>query len=134
MVRGGTITIDGAGLDLSKTDYAAILARAVAVNAAIWANHLKVVTGANQIIADHGQVTPIAGTGSKPVFALDVAALGGMYAGKIFLVGTEAGLGVRSAGAIGAAAGGLVLRADGRLENIGTIQTDWRCELERLQP
>ena len=58
VVRGGTITIDGAGLDLSKTDYAAILARATAVNAAIWANRLKVVTGANQISTDHEQVTP----------------------------------------------------------------------------
>ncbi|KAI1691233.1 hemagglutination activity domain-containing protein [Ditylenchus destructor] len=35
LVRGGTITIDGAGLDASKTDYAAILARAVQANASI---------------------------------------------------------------------------------------------------
>ncbi len=122
LVRGGTITIDGAGLDASKTDYAAILARAVQANAGIWASELKVVTGANQVSADHSQVTPTAGTGAAPTFALDVAALGGMYANKINLIGTEAGLGVRNAGNIGAGAGGLVVTAAGRLENIGTLE------------
>ncbi|VWX62571.1 hypothetical protein VARIO8X_60343 [Burkholderiales bacterium 8X] len=101
LVRAGTVTVDGAGLDLRTTDYAAILARAVEANAAIHATHLAVVTGANQIGADPAQITPIAGaaTGASPTFALDVSALGGMYANKIFLVGTEAGLGVRNAGA-----------------------------------
>jgi len=130
LVRGGTITIDGAGLDASKTDYAAILARAVQANAGIWASELKVVTGANTVSADHSQVTPTTGTGTAPTFALDVAALGGMYAGKITLIGTEAGLGVRNAGTLQAApgatalagAGQLVVTSAGRLENIGTIQ------------
>ncbi|BEP41579.1 hemagglutinin repeat-containing protein [Variovorax sp. V15] len=122
LVRGGTITIDGAGLDASKTDYAAILARAVQANASIWASELKVVTGANQISADHSQITPTTGTGTTPTFALDVAALGGMYANKIVLIGSEAGLGVRNAGSIGAGAGGLVVTAAGRLENIGTLE------------
>ncbi|RST48860.1 hemagglutinin repeat-containing protein [Variovorax sp. DXTD-1] len=131
LVRGGTITINGAGLDASKTDYAAILARAVEANAGIWASELKVVTGANTVSADHSQITPTAGTGAAPTFALDVAALGGMYAGKIVLIGTEAGLGVRNAGTIQAApgatalagAGQLVVTSAGRLENIGTIQS-----------
>ncbi|MET3382414.1 beta strand repeat-containing protein [Variovorax paradoxus] len=122
LVRGGTVTIDGAGLDASKTDYAAILARAVQVNAGIWASELKVVTGANEISADHSQVTPTSGTGAAPTFALDVAALGGMYANKISLIGTEAGLGVRNAGSIGASAGNLVVTASGRLENTGTLE------------
>ena len=122
LVRGGTVTIDGAGLDASKTDYAAILARAVQANAAIYATDLKVVTGANQINADHTQVTPTTGTGAAPTFALDVAALGGMYAGKIVLVGTEQGLGVRNAGNIGASAGSLIVTASGRLENTGTLE------------
>ncbi|MDR6891045.1 MULTISPECIES: two-partner secretion domain-containing protein, partial [Variovorax] len=122
LVRGGTVTIDGAGLDASKTDYAAILARAVQLNAAIYATDLKVVTGANQISADHTQITPTAGTGATPTFALDAAALGGMYAGKITLIGTEAGLGVRNAGSIGASNGNLVVTAAGRLENTGTLE------------
>ncbi|MBB4224247.1 hemagglutinin repeat-containing protein [Variovorax guangxiensis] len=131
LVRGGTITIDGAGLDASKTDYAAILARAVQANASIWASELKVVTGANQVSADHSQITPTTGTGTAPTFALDVAALGGMYANKIVLIGSEAGLGVRNAGSIGAGAGGLVVTAAGRLENIGTLEGQ-RVELTTL--
>lgn len=122
LVRGGTVTIDGAGLDASKTDYAAILARAVQANASIWASELKVVTGANQISADHTQITPTTGTGAAPTFTLDVAALGGMYAGKITLVGNEAGLGVRNAGNIGASNGNLIVTAAGRLENTGTLE------------
>lgn len=131
LVRGGTITIDGKGLDASKTDYAAILARAVQANAGIWANELKVVTGANRISADHAQVAAASPSGNAPTYALDVAALGGMYAGKIVLVGTEAGLGVRNAGTVQAAstsatqlagAGQLVVTSAGRLENIGTLQ------------
>ncbi|MFZ3119486.1 MAG: filamentous hemagglutinin N-terminal domain-containing protein [Variovorax sp.] len=122
VVRGGTVSIDGAGLDAAKTDYAAILARAVQVNAGLWANELKVVAGANQVSADSSQASPTTGNGAAPSFALDVAALGGMYAGKITLVGTEAGVGVRNAGHIGAGAGGLVVTAAGRLENTGTLE------------
>jgi filamentous hemagglutinin len=122
VVRGGAIAVDGAGLDASKTDYAAILARAVHVNAGIWASDLKVVAGASQVSVDSGQVTPAAGTGAVPTYALDVAALGGMYANKISLIGSEAGLGVRNAGNIGASAGHLVVTASGRLENIGTLE------------
>ncbi|RST52541.1 filamentous hemagglutinin N-terminal domain-containing protein, partial [Variovorax sp. DXTD-1] len=122
VVRGGTVSVNGAGLDLSRTDYAAILARAVQVNAAIHASDLKVVTGANTISADHANVTPTTGTGSTPTFALDVSQLGGMFANHIFLVGTEAGLGVRNAGSIGASNGNLIVTSAGRLENTGTLE------------
>ncbi|WP_143694927.1 two-partner secretion domain-containing protein, partial [Variovorax sp. JS1663] len=122
VVRGGTVSIDGAGLDARSTDYTAILARAVQVNAGLWANELKVVTGANEVSADHEQISPATGTGAPPVFALDVAHLGGMFANKIFLVGTEHGLGVRSAGQLLAGPGELVITAAGRLENKGTIE------------
>jgi filamentous hemagglutinin len=127
-VQGGSITVNGHGLDLSTTDYAAILARAVQVNAGIWANELKVVTGANQIDASSlgANTTPvttaIAGTGAAPSFALDVAQIGGMYAGKIHLIGTEQGLGVRSAGTVGSTGGDLVLQNNGWLMNTGTLQ------------
>jgi filamentous hemagglutinin len=132
LVRSGTVTIEGAGLDASRTDFAAILARAVEVNAGIWATDLKVVTGANQVSTDHGQVMPTTAAGTAPGFALDVSQLGGMYANHIFLVGTEAGLGARNAGSIVASASGapatlagvgqLVVTAAGRLENTGSIQ------------
>jgi filamentous hemagglutinin len=123
-VQGGTITIDGAGLDTSSTDYTAVLARAVQVNAGIWAQELKVVTGANEISADLSTLNanPSAATGSTPTYALDVAQLGGMYAGKIHLVGTESGVGVNLRGVVGATSGDVVIHASGRLHAQGTLQ------------
>ncbi|WP_372660644.1 filamentous hemagglutinin N-terminal domain-containing protein, partial [Hydrogenophaga sp.] len=92
-VQRGTITIHGAGLDASLTDHTGILARAIELNAGVWAQDLKVVGGVNDISADHSAVNAQAATGgaAAPAFALDVSQLGGMYAGKIHLVGTEAG-------------------------------------------
>jgi filamentous hemagglutinin len=124
-VRGGTISIDGAGLDTGTADYTNLLARATQVNAGIWAKDLKVVTGANDINAASSAMPSVtattAGTGTSPSFALDVASIGGMYAGKIFLVGTEAGLGVRNGGVVGASAGDVMLSNDGVLTNSGSI-------------
>lgn len=120
-VTGGSIQILGAGLDTSGADYARVLARAVEVNASVWAQQVKVVTGAHQANADASVVNAIAPeAGAPPAYALDVAALGGMYAGKITLIGTEAGLGVNNAGVL-AAGSELVLRADGQLVNRGVL-------------
>lgn len=121
-VQGGSITVNGAGLDTSTADYTGILARAVQLNAGIWAKELRVTTGANQIDATQTSATPIAGTGPAPTYAIDVAQVGGMYAGKIFLIGTETGLGVRNAGVIAATGGDLVLQPNGWLTNTGTLQ------------
>ena len=134
-VQGGNISINDNGLDLSTTDYSAILARAVQVNAGIWANELKVVTGGNQIDAASlaANTTPvtttIAGTGAVPSFALDVAQIGGMYAGKIHLIGTEQGLGVRSAGTIGSTGGDLALQNNGWLTTTGTLQSNANLQI-----
>ena len=123
-VDGGTIRIQGTGMDASGATHTDLIARAVEINAGVWANTLKISTGANQVNADNTQVAPIVPggvAGSAPSFALDVAQLGGMYAGKITLVGTEAGVGVRNAGQIGASAGDVILTTDGRLQNSGRI-------------
>ena len=121
LVQGGAISITGNGLDASRVDYTDIIARAVQVNAGIWANELTVGAGANKVSADLSQITPIEGGAAAPFFGIDVAALGGMYAGKITLIGTEAGVGVRNAGKIGLSAGEVTITADGRLENTGQI-------------
>lgn len=123
-VQGGTINIEGKGLDGRETDYTDLIARSVQVNAGVWANDLKVTAGRNQVNADNTQATPLAaGDGEKPSVAIDVARLGGMYAGKIMLVGTESGVGVRNAGQIGAMAGEVVISADGKLQNQGAISS-----------
>nr|WP_096845213.1 hemagglutinin repeat-containing protein [Escherichia coli] len=121
-VERGEIQITGKGMDASRTDYTDIIARSVKINAGIWAQDLKVTTGRNNVDIAHGQTEKkAADASSQPQVALDVASLGGMYAGKIRLVGTETGVGVRNAGHIGAQAGAVTLTADGRIENSGSI-------------
>lgn len=117
-VAQGNIVIEGMGLkdsDPSHTDQVDLIARSVQVNAGIWADRLNVVTGANAInYADLG-VQAIQGSGGVPMVALDVAALGGMYANRIKLVGTEAGVGVRSFGKMASA-------GDFQIDSAGKIQ------------
>ena len=121
-VERGEIRVAGKGMDASRTDYTDIIARSVKINAGIWAQDLKVTTGRNNVDIAHGQIEKkAADISSKPQVALDVSSLGGMYAGKIRLVGTETGVGVRNAGHIGAQAGAITLTADGRIENSGSI-------------
>ncbi|MEO8408953.1 MAG: filamentous hemagglutinin N-terminal domain-containing protein, partial [Propionivibrio sp.] len=133
-VEGGTVTVQGAGMDASGTSQTDLIARAVKINAGLWAKDLRVSTGANQVDADNAQATPIAASGKEPApgFAIDVAQLGGMYAGKIKLVGTEAGVGVRNAGQIGASAGDVVLTADGRLVNSGHIESSGQTRVDNV--
>lgn len=123
VVQRGVVTVSGRGLDTSQSDYTAILARAVQVNAGIWANDLRVVTGANRIDVNHAVEAAASADSVRPAFALDVAQLGGMYAGKITLVGTEAGIGTRNAGTVAASVGNVVLHSDGWISNSGYIQS-----------
>ena len=121
-VQGGAIHIFGAGMDASRVDYTDLIARSVQLNAGLWARQLQVTTGANTVSADLSRVQAQAAEGSAPQYALDVAQLGGMYANKILLMGTEHGVGVRNAGNLGAQTGELVVTVDGRLENTGKLQ------------
>ncbi|EEZ2634046.1 filamentous hemagglutinin N-terminal domain-containing protein, partial [Escherichia coli] len=130
-VEGGEIQVTGKGMDASRTDYTDIIARSVKINAGVWAQDLKVTTGRNNVDITHGQTEKkAADASSQPQVALDVSSLGGMYAGKIRLVGTETGVGVRNAGHIGAQAGAVTLTADGRIENSGSISAKTDVHLE----
>ncbi len=122
-VGGGAIDVTGAGLDTSQVDYTDLITRSLRVNAGIWANQLQASLGSNQVAATSGALDPLPASGESPAFALDVGALGGMFANKIYLVGNEHGVGVRNAGTLGAHAGELVVTVDGRLENTGALQS-----------
>ncbi len=111
-VSGGKISIGGEGMDTSRADYTEIIARTVEVNAGIWSKDLTIKAG-----------TTGAAPTDTPTVAIDVAQLGGMYAGKITLVGNGAGVGVRNAGQIGSSAGEVVIGTDGRIENHGQISS-----------
>jgi filamentous hemagglutinin len=119
-VTGGSVTVGSGGLDGSVADRTDIIARAVQVNGQLWAKELNVVTGSNDANFADGGVRANAADASRPSVAIDVAALGGMYAQKIRLVGTEAGVGVVSSGVIAAQAGDLELTSAGEVRLGGT--------------
>jgi filamentous hemagglutinin len=128
-VSGGQVTIQGAGLNANNVDQIDLIARAVQVNAGLWGQNLNVVTGANQVAYADLATQAIAGSGAAPAVAIDVALLGGMYAGKIRLVGTEAGVGVRSLGSLAALAGDLSISSAGYLSLSGNTSSAANIDL-----
>jgi len=115
-VDGGEIAIEGEGLNASNLDQFDLITRSATLNASLYANQLNVITGRNEVRADDLATTAKADDGSsKPQLAIDSSALGGMYAGAIRLVGTEAGVGVRLAGDMAASAGDIQIDANGHL-------------------
>lgn len=120
-VTGGQIAIEGSGLDAAAADQLDLIARSVAVSGGIWARNLNVVAGPNRVAHADLTATPIAGDGPAPVRAIDVALLGGMYAGKIRLLATEAGVGVNNAGTLAAQGGDFTLDAAGHVTLGGAV-------------
>ena len=127
-ITGGDILIEGKGLNGKEAGSLAILSRAVKINAGIWAKDLHITTGANNIDAKTLEASAIEGKGGRPAFALDTAAIGGMYAGRITLVGTEKGLGVNNSGTW-SAEDNLTLDWNGDLKNSGTIYSKGNTDL-----
>ena len=81
----------------------------------------QVVTGKNDISVDAtGKVTNTHKTGESSQVGLDVAAIGGMYANSMYLVGTNEGFGVNNQGVL-SAQNKLTIDSTGKLQNTGTI-------------
>ncbi|WP_327037478.1 DUF637 domain-containing protein [Moraxella canis] len=134
-------------LNLQGTDYAALIAKAVQINDEIYAGRqLDVILGENSVHLQDGDFTQLTAInkqtstssanqttnkeqqGATPILALDISNLGGMYAGKIHLVGTDKGFGVNNQGVITATGRGqqlgvgtLTLDSQGNLVNTGKI-------------
>jgi len=123
-VDQGSVTIEGAGLNASNVDRFEIITRSAKINAELQAQNLTIVAGRNDVNAEHLSATARADDGStKPQLAIDSSALGGMYAGAIKLVGTEAGVGVKLDGKLIASGGDIQLDANGQLSLADTSAT-----------
>lgn len=128
-------------LNLQGTDYAALIAKTAQIHDEIYAgNTLDVILGENQVNLQNNDFTKLNATNKQTNVssasqttnnkeqqgaALDISSLGGMYAGKIHLVGTDKGFGVNNQGAVLATGtgsnGGLTLDAQGNLVNTGVM-------------
>ncbi|WP_193775916.1 MULTISPECIES: hemagglutinin repeat-containing protein [unclassified Pseudovibrio] len=124
VVDQGSVTIGPNGLSAQETDYFDIVARSIEVNGQINAgDYLGLFAGRNTYDPATGNITARTDDGSdKPKFGIDSSALGGMYAGKITLVGTEDGVGVRAPDSIVAASGGFTLDASGKI-SLGSVNS-----------
>ena len=115
-VEGGQIEISGEGLNATNVSQFDLITRSAKINAELHANQLNIITGRNSVDAQTLTATAKADRpDDKPSLAIDSSALGGMYAGAIRLVGTEAGVGVKLAGDMAASAGDIRIDANGRL-------------------
>lgn len=120
-VQQGVITVGEKGLNASKTARTDMLAEAVKLNGKVWAQDAQVVTGKNSIAVDSsGKVTNTSKSGESSQVGLDVAAIGGMYANSMYLVGTNDGFGVNNQGVL-SAQNKLTIESTGKLQNTGTI-------------
>ncbi|WP_025130358.1 DUF637 domain-containing protein, partial [Pseudomonas sp. PH1b] len=118
-VDQGSVAIDGAGLNASNVDQFEIITRSARINAEIQAQHLALIAGANDVDAKTLNATArTANPADAPQLAIDSSALGGMYAGAIKLVGTEAGVGVKLDGKLIASGGDIQLDANGQLRMV----------------
>ncbi|WP_404938142.1 hemagglutinin repeat-containing protein [Pseudomonas sp. JDS08PS003] len=119
-VDSGDISIEGAGLNASNIDQFDLITRSTKLNANLYAKNLNVITGRNDVKADDLSVTAReADASAKPELAIDSAALGGMYAGAIRLVGTEKGVGVNMSGEMAASTGDIQIDANGKVTVAG---------------
>ncbi|MBO9354431.1 filamentous hemagglutinin N-terminal domain-containing protein [Bordetella petrii] len=114
-VATGHLRIEGEGLYGAQVSQVDLLARSLEINAGVWADKLNIVAGASRVDYASGAVAAGDALGGAPAFALDTAALGGMYANSIRLVGTEAGVGVNIGTNLVAMTGDLYLNAAGDL-------------------
>ncbi|MBB3214944.1 adhesin HecA-like repeat protein, partial [Herbaspirillum sp. Sphag1AN] len=78
--------------------------------------------------ADLG-VQVIEGRDKQPTVSIDLSQMGGMYANHIRLIGTEAGVGVRSMGNIAAQAGDIQIDSSGKLTFIGDTTAAQRLQI-----
>lgn len=152
-VQGGDVTIGSAGLNAENLSYFEIISRTAKLQGQINANDLSVVTGRNDYDYQTKQVTAKADNGaSKPELSIDATSLGSIYAGRIKMISTEAGVGVKVPNSMYADAGNIVidskgnltyknltssegisLRADGKVTGIGKAQTNSNIDIKASQ-
>ncbi len=114
----GDLTIRALGLrdHARAAERIDLIARRIAVAGRVDARELRLIAGANQIDAASGDVQGCADAVAAQVgYSLDVAAAGAMHAGRIHLITTEAGAGVRSVGELRAHSQDLRLDVAGEL-------------------
>nr|WP_246651404.1 hemagglutinin repeat-containing protein [Rhizobium laguerreae] len=118
-VNGGDVTFGSKGANLAagagSVDLFDVVSRAVKIDGPIYGNDIRVTAGRNKFDYATGNATALSATSGTPQYAIDGSALGAMQAGRIKMVVTENGAGVRMSGNLAANANELSLSADGKI-------------------
>lgn len=119
-VNRGDVRVEGLGAVASAQQAFDIVARSVNVSGKINVSatgSLGITTGNNVWRYADGTVSgAVAGSGPAPSYAFDSSVLGGMYAGRIRIIATEAGVGVRMLGEAAGSADDFTLSSAGKVE------------------
>jgi filamentous hemagglutinin len=88
------------GIDMSGGNYVDLLSRVVQINGKLLASkEINIKTGNDKATrAADGWTVSSTDKAGKPEFAIDSTALGGIYAGRVNIIATEDGVGVRTRG------------------------------------
>ncbi|MCA2406938.1 hemagglutinin repeat-containing protein [Rhizobium leguminosarum] len=123
-VNGGDITFGSKGANLAagagSVDLFDVVSRAVKIDGPIYGNDIRVTAGRNKFDYATGDATALSATSGTPQYAIDGSALGAMQAGRIKMVVTENGAGVRMNGNLAANTNELSLSADGKI-SLGNV-------------
>ncbi|MCC8704582.1 filamentous hemagglutinin N-terminal domain-containing protein, partial [Xanthomonas vesicatoria] len=120
-ITGGALSIGSNGLDAFNVDRLDLLSRQLSVTGSIWTKELVASAGKGRVSYDGMLLDVLPGTdGAAPSIGIDVAQLGGMYADRIRLIATEAGVGVVSRGTLAAQSGDLQIDSAGQVSLSGT--------------
>lgn len=118
-VNSGDVTFGPKGANFAtgdgRVDLFDIVSRTIHIDGTIYGEDLRLTAGKSKFDYATGDATPLDATSGTPEYAIDGSALGAMQAGRIKMVVTEKGAGVRMRGDMAANAGELSLSADGKI-------------------
>ena len=113
-VTGGDITINGDRFDTKGADSFDLYAQALKMNGKLYAHALSLRLGSQSIDYSSGAASPN-GQPNPRLMLLDSSRLGGMYADRITLVGSGAGLGVMMPLEVVAIQGDIQISVEGKI-------------------
>jgi filamentous hemagglutinin len=118
-VNSGDVTFGPKGANFAtgdgRVDLFDIVSRTIQIDGTIYGEDLRLTAGKSKFDYSTGDATALDAISGTPEYAIDGSALGAMQAGRIKMVVTEKGAGVRMRGDMAANAGELSLSADGKI-------------------
>ncbi|WP_345817791.1 hemagglutinin repeat-containing protein (plasmid) [Paraburkholderia sp. PREW-6R] len=128
-VTGGDILVQGTGLDATNPALLDLVSRSIKLDGQVNGHDVTIATGNGTFSVDSRVMTPTTSSSGAPALAIDSTALGGMYADRIKIVSTEAGVGVRMAGPVSATAGDVAVQSAGQLTVQGPMSASGNVQL-----